>query len=156
MFRDIGRCFRQSLRPLLTPAAPRWSCDLSLSFCHLRLNLTLYYLQHPQKNDPPQTTPFLGPRVSRPPMTIPFGTLYLLPIDAIASTMMEFLSIIKTRWHPSFAFTRSSNSTNDRYLEQLSNNLTHGPPSDLSTYSSHLFSELPYFIYKMQHGSREL
>jgi hypothetical protein len=43
MFRDIGRWFRQSLRPLLAPIAPRAprrSCDPSLTFCHLRLNLT--------------------------------------------------------------------------------------------------------------------
>jgi hypothetical protein len=58
MFRNIGRWFRQSLRPLLapiTPRAPQRSCDLSLTFCHLRLNLTAPF-QHPRKTTPFQTT----------------------------------------------------------------------------------------------------
>jgi hypothetical protein len=58
MFRDISRWFRQSLRPLLAPIAPRApqrSCDLSLTFCHLRLNLAAPF-QHPRKPTPFQTT----------------------------------------------------------------------------------------------------
>ena len=65
MFRDIGRCFRQSLRPLLTPAAPRWSRDLSHSFCHLRLNLSALLFTTSSKNDTPfNQHPFWAPGLS--------------------------------------------------------------------------------------------
>jgi hypothetical protein len=99
MFRDIGRWFRQSLRPLLTPCAPRAprrSCDCPSLFV---TRVSIYPFHSKQHS-------FRAAGLPTSMATL-FGALFLVPVNTIAGIMAGVRLIIKRRWRLPFAFIHS-------------------------------------------------